>query len=293
MKQLYVCSKPILQNGKLHRHLIGILSLTDNGFQFEYRLDDSVASDGLMLPFFPDKKRIYNDAETRVLLEDYFPSETDTTFMAEILKKLNQTEYNEWEWLSALDSDDAEAETRLYEQLPDEIIRHDNPVNLNKNHTCKSSDQDNDCDIDESPKYDDSEDEDNFFDFDFNMPDIDDNTEVVDFYVNFDDSDFASIDRLLEEDEERQQSANTETTPAVELKTPEEIPENTQEHKPGVTIIQTVVHKRKKVIKPGDFIVAPPESPMESIQKKLLENEKIRKQKLAEQLKVNPYKITD
>lgn len=124
MKHLFVCSRPVMGSDKqLHRHLLGILYQDENGqFKFEYRLDNSSDSD-LLLPIFPDKNKIYNDRDTRLLLDDYLPSENDTAFIQYILDKANMSEYNEWDWLKAFDSDD-DSETRLYETLPPDVVCH-------------------------------------------------------------------------------------------------------------------------------------------------------------------------
>lgn len=126
MRQLYVCSAPKPDtNGEMHRHLIGILSQSDDGkYQFEYKLDDSPENMSLKLAIFPDLNRVYNNLETRLLLEDYLPSENDTAYIRQILRDSGQSEYDEWQWLLTFESDDPETSTVLYEELPDDIVLH-------------------------------------------------------------------------------------------------------------------------------------------------------------------------
>ena len=128
MKKMFVCTKPIVEpNGELQQHLLGILSQNEKGeYSFQYKLGPN--DNGLLLPIFPDKDKIYSDHDTHLLLDDYLPSENDTSFMKEILKKSGMKEYDEWEWLRTFESIDENTSTRLYETLPDNVIVH---VDLN------------------------------------------------------------------------------------------------------------------------------------------------------------------
>lgn len=62
--------------------------------------------------------------------------------------------------------------------------------------------------------------------------------------------------------------------------------------KPRNTVKIVTIKTTRKQRKQGDiddFIEPPPESPLDKIQQRLIENQKIRQEKLAEQLKINPY----
>ncbi len=292
MKQLYVCSKPMLcSDGNLHRHLLGVLSQLDDGtYRFEYDLDDSPESAGLLLPIFPDKDKIYNDAETRVLLDDYLPSENDTAFISEILKKSGLSEYDEWTWLQTFDSDDNDSETCLYETLPDDVIRH-NTSDESINDEFDFDDYDID-EFEEEPTIEElNEDFDVFEDFEDNDDsnnNNDDNSEFDDFpdleddpLAYLDDTSYDTLDDLLAPTEQDTVQDVPITVP-IKLETPK---------KPSITIIKTIYKKKKKAIANDDFIEPPPESPIDIMQKKLLEGQKQRQKALAEQLKNNPYKI--
>lgn len=286
MRQLYVCSKLLRNsNGTLCRHLIGVLSENDGSYRFEYRLDDSSESDALMLPIFPDKNKVYNDAETRILLNDYLPSETNTAFMTALLKKMGMNAYDEWEWLLTFDSDDPDAETKLYEALPPDIIRHDIPPDNNTDDSHKTEEAEKTAKtneiIDKTNGTDENSDFvefDDFDDIDFadflddDLPDTNNNN-IADNYDDFDDIDDFDFD-LDETDDEGQSKMVTCPLP---------------ETKAGIIIVKKTIRKRKKNISPGDFIDAPPESPMNIIQQRLLENTEQRKKALEAKLKINPY----
>lgn len=285
MRQLYVCSRPILSSdGKAHRHLIGILSQNDDGeYQFEYKLDDSVICNSLILSIFPNVDKVYNDAETRILLEDYFPSENDTVFMRDILKKSGFKHYDEWEWLKTFESDDTDSETVLYETLPEDVICHipeitegdiENDVTDSENWDTKSDDL--------IEKYEDFE----FPDFDENKPENTEDEELDDLDdLNLDEL-FGPDNSMFDDDEPSviQNAVNLEKTQ----------PDNRQESKPKsqktvTTIVKTTVYKRKKTNSVADFIEPPPESPMDILQQRLIENQKKRQEELAKKLKENPY----
>lgn len=280
MRQLYVCSRPILSSdGNAHRHLIGILSQNDDGeYQFEYKLDDSVICDSLILSIFPNVDKVYNDAETRILLEDYFPSENDTVFMRDILKKSGFKHYDEWEWLKTFESDDTDSETILYETLPEDVICHipiiteeDIDITGNENQDTKSDDL--------TENYEDFE----FPDFDESKPE----NEEIDDLDDLDLDELFGPDNSLFDEDETSIIQN-----AVNLEKPQT--ENKQECKPKsqktmTTIVKTTIYKRKKTNSVADFIEPPPESPIDILQQRLIENQKKRQEELAKKLKENPY----
>lgn len=130
MRKMYVCSRPIKEaDGNCYRHLLGILSQDENkNYQFEYALGDEQNNNNLLLPFFPDANKIYNDHDTRLLLDEYLPSENDTPFINQIVKQAGLKKYDEWEWLRTFEPVDENSETILYETLPDNVIVHDYSV---------------------------------------------------------------------------------------------------------------------------------------------------------------------
>lgn len=130
MRKMYVCSRPIKDaDGNCYRHLLGILSQDENkNYQFEYALGDEQNNNNLLLPFFPDANKIYNDHDTRLLLDEYLPSENDTPFINQIVKQAGLKKYDEWEWLRTFEPVDENSETILYETLPDNVIVHDYSV---------------------------------------------------------------------------------------------------------------------------------------------------------------------
>lgn len=130
MRKMYVCSRPIKEaDGNYYRHLLGILSQDENkNYQFEYALGNEQDNNSLLLPFFPDANKIYNDHDTRLLLDEYLPSENDTPFINQIIKQAGLKKYDEWEWLRTFEPVDENSETILYETLPDDVIVHDYSV---------------------------------------------------------------------------------------------------------------------------------------------------------------------
>ena len=280
MRQLYVCSRPILSSdGNAHRHLIGILSQNDDGeYQFEYKLDDSVICDSLILSIFPNVDKIYNDAETRILLEDYFPSENDTVFMRDILKKSGFKHYDEWEWLKTFESDDTDSETILYETLPEDVICHIPIITEEGIDVTDNENQDTKSD-DLTENYEDFE----FPDFDESKPE----NEEIDDLDDLDLDELFGPDNSLFDEDETSIIQN-----AVNLEKPQT--ENKQECKPKsqktmTTIVKTTIYKRKKTNSVADFIEPPPESPIDILQQRLIENQKKRQEELAKKLKENPY----
>jgi len=288
MKQLYVCSRPMHSaDGSEHRHLIGILSQLDNGeYQFEYKLDiDSADCENLILPIFPNPLRVYNDTETRVLLDDYLPSENDTVFMHEILKKTGLDHYDEWEWLKTFESADADSETILCETLPEGTIRHDGVIEslgeetddvfgidtINETYT------DNDV-----AEYEDaSESDDDILD------DIGDIIGALDS-VPFDDEN--SDDELLDIPEGMFDGLDETLGNAVNLSVVEKTPKKKPKSQNTITtVVIKTTYKRKKTNSIEDFIEPAPESPMELLQQRLAANQKKRQEELAEKLKENPY----
>lgn len=308
MQQLYVCSRPLLgKDGELHQHLIGILKKLDNDeYQFEYRLDDSIESNRLILSIFPDRHKVYNDAETRVLLDDYFPSENDTAFITEILKKSGLDHYDEWTWLLTFDSDDANAETFLYETLPDEIIRHDDDfIDDDIDDDSLDEEKQNDYPEDNLNKTDDSFDDmifekDSFIDDllldeskgNFGKNDIENEPEPEDeddeFDIELPDDDFSDVLDSFEDDSTEIETVIHNDTSIIKsaslIKNLDPKPKNTIK-----TITVQTTYKREKRHDVEDFIEPPPESPIEKIQQRLLDNQKLRQERLAEQLKNSPY----
>lgn len=300
MRQLYVCSRPLLdKDGTMHQHLIGVLSKLDNDeYRFEYKLDNSIESSRLLLPIFPDINKVYNDAETRVLLDDYLPSENDTAFIAEILKKSGMKQYDEWTWLLTFESDDANAEIFLYEELPNDVIRHDIKFELDdekdfsQNNENSEENADNVCtdeaDFDNTLLDEDFIDELPFDDIEtesFEKDNADDN-----FDTEFPEDSFDDVLVNLEDNDSLQTTVTLPNNMPSVIKTAKFIekldpkPQNTVK----IVTIQTT-RKRKKQNDIDDFIEPPPESPFEKIQQRLLENQRIRQERLAEQLKTNPY----
>ena len=283
--RLYVCSKPIMDNkGELHRHLIGTLSLLENKeYQFSYNLDDdSPICRNLVLSSFPDIHKIYGNAETRTLLDDYLPSENDTAFIAEILKKTGMDYYDEWNWLLTFDADsDADTETCLFETLPDDVIRHD--LNFDETKHCENdicdepAVEDNNTDeFDDDSEYDISDDS------EFDTTDDTELLELADEFSNekqnvesnIDDATVAEIDKL-----------DSDSHIIENAKHINQINKATASH----TVIVKKIYKHKKVSTNNDFISPPPENPIEIIQQRLLENQQQRQKQLAEKLKTNPY----
>lgn len=129
-RKLYVCSRPMTsEDGTSKRHLLGILTLNDNNdFQFEYKLGNESNDVNLLLSIFPDGNKIYDNQDARLLLDDYLPSETNTTFVRQILKQAGINRYDEWEWLRIFEPVDENAETQLFETLPENVIIHDEAI---------------------------------------------------------------------------------------------------------------------------------------------------------------------
>lgn len=297
MRQLYVCSRPLLdKDGAMRQHLIGVLSKLDNDeYRFEYKLDNSIESSRLLLPIFPDINKVYNDAETRVLLDDYLPSENDTAFIAEILKKSGMKQYDEWTWLLTFESDDANAETFLYEELPNDVIRHDIKFELDdKKNLSQNSEENADNVCTDEADFDDTLLDEDFIDelpFDdieaesFEKDNADDN-----FDTEFPEDSFDDVLVNIEDNDSLQTAITLPNNTSSVIKTAKFIEK--LDPKPQSTVkivtIQTT-RKRKKQNDIDDFIEPPPESPFEKMQQRLLENQKLRKERLAEQLKINPY----
>lgn len=299
MKQLYVCSKPIMDNkGELHRHLIGTLSLLDNKeYQFSYNLDDSPICRGLILSSFPDIHRVYGNNETRTLLDDYLPSENDTAFIAEILKKTGMETYDEWEWLLTFDADsDADTETSLFETLPDDIIRHDTPEiitddDFEKNESLETDDSEDksydeipdDEFEDEIPYYDDDDLDENISDE--SLDDIDEMLNIAEEFSNNDALfDFENV--INENKTDANILENGKYIKELHKSEPEKLNDMPSNTVRTVTIKKTY---RRKKSETDDFIAPPPENPMDMIQQRLLENQKQRQKQLEEKLKINPY----
>lgn len=291
MQQLYVCSRPLLgKNGEMQQHLIGMLSKLDNGeFQFEYKLDDSIESNRLLLSIFPDKHKIYNDTETRILLDDYLPSENDTAFITEILKKSGLKQYDEWTWLLTFDSDDVNTETFLYEELPPDVIRHDITDNTSDDTEFFNEDDNENAD---SVCTNETNFDDILFDEDF-MDDL----PFDDIKAKNSDTETDDLEPEFPEDNFEDVTASHNTQPVINLPNNSDIIKSGEfieklDPKPRNTVkIVTIktTRKRRTQTDIDDFIEPPPESPIDKIQQRLIENQKLRQERLAEQLKANPY----
>ena len=209
MRQLYVCSRPLLDHdGTMHRHLIGILSQTDDRkFSFQYRLDDSIDSNRLILQIFPYKNKIYTDRETRVLLDDYLPSENDTAFIASIVKRLGLPRYDEWAWLTSFESDDIDAETCLLETLTDDIIRHDLTLDNDKYGEEPEHGDDPDYDYDDDDEY-----------YEDNLDDDEEYYDEPDEYEDYepDEDEYISDDDFDEDDPYEENDVTIETPDKTE-----------------------------------------------------------------------------
>lgn len=128
-RQLYVCSRPTTgKDGTKQCHLLGILTQNNNNFQFEYKLGNESDNVNLLLSVFPDGHKVYDDQDARLLLDDYLPSETNTVFVRQILKQAGLSRYDEWEWLKIFEPIDENAETQLFETLPENVIIHDETI---------------------------------------------------------------------------------------------------------------------------------------------------------------------
>ena len=253
MKKMFVCTKPIVEpNGELQQHLLGILSQNEKGeYSFQYKLGPN--DNGLLLPIFPDKDKIYSDHDTHLLLDDYLPSENDTSFMKEILKKSGMKEYDEWEWLRTFESIDENTSTRLYETLPDNVIVH---VDLNDcsnedfNESNETTDS-NDFDLDE------------MFPFDEISIPNEANNAPNDVIIK-DETD------VLIDDVPQQQHVDLSKT----------------ENKTTTTVLIKKSTKRNQT-DTADFIAPPPEDPSELIKLRLNRNIEQRQRALEEMKKSN------
>lgn len=267
MRQLYVCSKPILgDDGQMNRHLLGILTLKDNGeFQFRYTLNGKDV-DRYLLPGFPNKKQIYDNESARLLLDDYLPSENDTAFMKNILMQAGMSQYNEWDWLKIFESADENTETRLYETIPDDVIRHDKII-MDEDGVVYDDSLD---DIDEYDDYDDYDSDiyDNMYDdnadYDYDDNDNEEERDADNEAYPFDDIDLADlVDTYVPND------VQETVTPCAEARN-----DTLGCHSVVTTVTRTVTRKIKKRTTSSDFITPPPENPYDMICKRLVEREK-------------------
>lgn len=286
MRKLYVCSRPLIcADNTFHRHLLGILCQKNNGkYIFQYMLDDE-ASTSLLLPIFPDKNKIYDDHDTRLLLDDYLPSENDTAFMKEILRKIGLKEYNEWEWLKAFESADENAETKLYETLPDDVILHCDIEKFSENDTINDSEEfEDDNQNEEIPDGNILEHTDIPDELDNDMYLFDDDLTIdFDNDLNNDPEPDAPSELLFEPNEDVHDEIiddKPEPKPVSLAKKPIE-PTN-----PTITVITKTVTKRVKKTD-SDFIAPPPDDPSDVIQQRLEQNIKQRQQALNEQIKTS------
>ena len=299
MKQLYVCSGPVLEDGNLRRHLLGILSQYENGeYSFEYRLGNKADTDRLLLPIFPDKNKTYETRECHLLLDDYLPSENDTAFIKSILDKTGMEEYDEWEWLKTFESDD-ESDTKLYETLPDDIIRHD----INDEISDNQEDVETDDEFDEFDEFDNFVNLDDFDEIEFEDVDFDDEKPIVET-TSYDDSilnsqktetisdisdnDFDDdFEALFDEFEDFDNFDELESDDFDKSETNDDA-QNKQAHVSTVIVTtKTVTTKVKKSKNPNNFISPPPTNPFDELQKKLEQNTIQRQKKLEQLLKSN------
>lgn len=298
MRKLYVCSRPLIDSDNTkHRHLLGILSQHNGKYQFRYILDDD-ASSGLLLSMFPDKNKIYDDKDTHLLLDDYLPSENDTAFMREILRKTGLSHYDEWEWLKTFDSADDNAETRLYETLPDDVIIHGN-IDCFVNGENTNDDMTDDDMLDT----DDGEDNSNQTIGHVDLSKNDDDELSTDFEA-LEDLDDENINELLDEDmfvfdDDAEHNTNEPSETEIIDGLPEEQSEPlvvdevnsiaTQPDKKTKNIIvtKTITHRVKRSNDPSDFISPPPADPSDIIQQRLEQNIIQRQKELAKKLETS------
>lgn len=254
MQRLYVCSRAMLNaENLLQRHLLGVLSRDETEYQFRYLLDEK--STYLILPIFPDKDKVYRGEDVRQLLDDFLPSEKNTAYINEILNKIGMSEYDEWTWLKIFEPID-ETETRLYENLPDNVIIHCDKAELFSVNDKQLNDKPI---IDSLLDY--QSDADNFA-HDANS--IDDK-EISDILSELDDEEIETIKLKL-----------SEPKPS-ELKPPSKC-FGEKRKTPKVKIVTRTIKKRVK--KTNNFIEPPLNNQFDTFQKRLEQNKQLRKQKL-------------
>lgn len=284
MKKMFVCTKPIVEpNGELQQHLLGILSQNEKGeYSFQYKLGPH--DNGLLLPIFPDKDKIYSDHDTHLLLDDYLPSENDTSFMKEILKKSGMKEYDEWEWLRTFESIDENTSTRLYETLPDNVIVH---VDLSDDSAEVETENDEESDFDDNEfedeiPYFEDESLDEYEPEDFDKPDETDES-----------SDF-DLDEMFPFDEISIPDEPDNTPDDVIIKDETNAPVNDVSEQPRIDLSKTenktttvLIEKsaKRKQTNVTDFIAPPPEDPSELIKLRLNRNVEQRQRALEEMKK--------
>lgn len=270
VKYLFVCSRLIADsNDTYHRHLLGILSQDDNGkYSFEYKLGDDENTDHLLLPIFPLKNKIYDDRDTHLLLDDYLPSENDTVFIKTILARNEMSEYDEWEWLKAFDTADDNADTILYETLPNDIICHEDISEYINDSTDADTYDDDDeyenADIDDTDDEIEDIDDDLFVDSEeitsVNFGDDDSDDLADDIFESESDTFDDMLDDLFDDDFDDYEITNDEEN-AQTVETPAKQP---------VRIVTKTITKRIK--KPNDltdFIMPPPVNPIDIVQQRM------------------------
>lgn len=286
MKKMFVCSRPLIESDNTcHRHLLGILYQDDNGkYQFRYTLGNE-NNNRLLLSIFPDKDKIYGDRDTRLLLDDYLPSENDTIFMKEILNKMGMKEYDEWEWLKAFESTDENAETKLYETLPNDIIIHEDINNRDDLIEENTDEYETETDDDElmADDYDDE-----------CLPDGDilTHTEIPDTFDDEIENEFDELsDAFVFDDEIKETNDTVSINDFAEPNTigdtiPETFTEISKKQEAATIKIITkkITRRVKKSDDPNDFILPPPEDPYETIQQRLENNIKQRQEALNKKL---------
>ena len=275
--------------------MLGILTQNDDkSFQFEYKLGSESDNVNLLLSIFPDGNKIYDDQDARLLLDDYLPSETNTAFVRQILKQAGINRYDEWEWLKAFEPVDENAETRLFEILPENVIVHDETIReeITKRTNAVVTDDEHDIsadavDVDSSDdtmetvdntssaelipsddEFDDCHDPDDLFD-DY----YDDLNDLFDGYDNSvpveqttsDENDFVFDDVEIQNDSSL---------------TPSKKPDNIDKTAPVVRLKKTTVVKKVAVTESRDFALPPLTDPCDLIQERLKQNIASRKEKL-------------
>ena len=121
-RKLYVTSKEFREG----RILIGILTeLSEDNYQFEYKLDGKVQEWHLPIKEFPDVTKIYNGRDVQRFIDRMIPKK-DSYYVEEALKKVGLVEYNTWEMLKAFGmSGDSRCEIFLYEKMPERIVLYE------------------------------------------------------------------------------------------------------------------------------------------------------------------------
>ena len=296
MRKMYVCSRPIKEaDGNYYRHLLGILSQDENkNYQFEYALGDEQDNNSLLLPFFPDANKIYNDHDTRLLLDEYLPSENDTPFINQIIKQAGLKKYDEWEWLRMFEPVDENSETILYETLPDDVIVHDYSV-LGSTASCAEElldmldDEWNDISVDELDDddrlgnveqdiaYDDSDYDDDYEPEYFDEPD---NMPFDKYETEFEPNDMP-FDDIIEPNNDTADSDGDFDIDAITISEPDTI---SSVNPSSIQIKKTTVIRTIKTEQDANTPIMTADAATALVQKRLEQNIKERREKLKQTL---------